>query len=305
MTKNKEQGTKNKGKMHITYLYLVICCFSCFIFSLSVFIEAMRRRRRLLQSFIMLLCSAGDNKWVSLSRSSQYSVSAHSFRDIAAFTKNSFLLTEYWASVRFAPIDVPERKSCLARVNSCFSSQRYLYRLYTLMANFLLFSSAMLFISISNIQKNSTKEKKKRTKNKEQRAEKREQRTKSREQRTKKREQRGDFCMKEFIEQQIIGAIRELLTKRVNEILRDEEFDTPIIEFGNYGCGYGVSPVILLSSCEKSEKERIIRLAAYSLTITFTLPETFETESQCYAYAGAVCTALKEILVWAGLLTGR
>jgi hypothetical protein len=51
-----------------------------------------------------------------------------------------------------------------------------LYRLYTLMANFRLFSSAMLFISISNIQKNTTEEKKK-TKNREQRAEKREQRT--------------------------------------------------------------------------------------------------------------------------------
>jgi hypothetical protein len=33
--------------------------------------------------------------------------------------------------------------------------------------------------------------------------------------------------MKVFIEQQIIGAIRELLTKRVNEILHDEEFAMP------------------------------------------------------------------------------
>ena len=100
--------------------------------------------------------------------------------------------------------------------------------------------------------------------------------------------------MKEFIEQRIINAVRKLLTGRVNEILRDEELNTPIIEFGDYGCGYGVSPVILLSSCEKSEKERIIRLDAYSMSITFSLPEKFETETQCYAYAGAVCTALKE-----------
>jgi hypothetical protein len=103
-----------------------------------------------------------------------------------------------------------------------------------------------------------------------------------------------DCCMKEFIEQRIIAAVRGLLTGRVNEILRDEEFNTPIIEFGDYGCGYAVSPVIALALCEKSEKERIIKIDAYSLTITFTLPETFETESQCYAYAGAVCTALKE-----------
>jgi hypothetical protein len=97
-----------------------------------------------------------------------------------------------------------------------------------------------------------------------------------------------------FIEQRIINAIRGLLTGRVTEILRDEEFSTPIIEFGDFGCGYAVAPVITLASCERTEKERIIRLAAYSLTITFSLPDSFEAESQCYAYAGAVCMALKE-----------
>ena len=97
-----------------------------------------------------------------------------------------------------------------------------------------------------------------------------------------------------FIEQRIINAVRGLLTGRVNEILRDEEFSTPVIEFGDYGCGYGVSPVVALASCERTEKERVIRLGAYSLTITFSLPESFEAESQCYAYAGAVCMALKE-----------
>jgi hypothetical protein len=76
--------------------------------------------------------------------------------------------------------------------------------------------------------------------------------------------------------------------------LRDEEFATPVIEFGDYGCGYAVAPVIALASCERSEKERIIRLAAYSLTITFSLHETFEAESQCYAITAAVCMALKE-----------
>ena len=100
--------------------------------------------------------------------------------------------------------------------------------------------------------------------------------------------------MKDFIEQRIIAAIRGLLTKRVNEILRDEEFSAPVIELGGYQGVGSVAPVIALSSCEKSEKERVIRLDAYSLTITFCLPETFETESHCYAYAGAVCMALKE-----------
>ena len=99
--------------------------------------------RMSLQSFMMLACSVGVIRLVSLSRSSQYSVSAHSLREIVTLTKNSFLLTEYWASLRFAPMEVPERRSCLARVNSRFSSHRYLYRLYVLIANLRLFSKAM------------------------------------------------------------------------------------------------------------------------------------------------------------------
>ena len=100
--------------------------------------------------------------------------------------------------------------------------------------------------------------------------------------------------MKEFIEQRIINAVRELLSGRVNEILLDEEFEVPIVEFGNYQDGGSVSPVIVLSSCEKSEKERIIRLDAYLLTITFFLPDKFQMVNQCYAYCAAVCWALKE-----------
>jgi hypothetical protein len=33
-------------------------------------------------------------------------------------TKNSFLLTEYLASVKFAPMDVPERNNCFANINN-------------------------------------------------------------------------------------------------------------------------------------------------------------------------------------------
>jgi hypothetical protein len=82
--------------------------------------------------------------------------------------------------------------------------------------------------------------------------------------------------MREFLELRIIRAIKTLLTGRVNEILREDSLDVPIIEFSKYGCGYGAVPVVALSSCEKSEKERIIRLDAYMVSITFALPETFE-----------------------------
>jgi hypothetical protein len=99
---------------------------------------------------------------------------------------------------------------------------------------------------------------------------------------------------KDLIELRILGAIRKLLTGRVNELLHDFEFDIPIIEFGNFGCGYGMVPMIALSLCECSEKERTLRLDAYTVTISFSLPETFESEVQCYAYCGAVCRAIKE-----------
>ena len=95
-----------------------------------------------------------------------------------------------------------------------------------------------------------------------------------------------------LIEPKIIEAVRGLLTGRVNEILREAEFVIPIIEFGDYEGGYAMSPVISLCSCERSDKERIIQLDAYTLTITFSLPETPEGELYCYAYSGAVSRAL-------------
>jgi hypothetical protein len=56
----------------------------------------------------------------------------------------------------------------------------------------------------------------------------------------------------------------------------------------------GTVPVIALSTCERSEKERIVRLDAYTLTITFTVPEHPEGERNCYAYTSSVATALGE-----------
>jgi len=97
-----------------------------------------------------------------------------------------------------------------------------------------------------------------------------------------------------FIEQRIIEAIRRLLTGRVNEVLSEWEFLIPVIEFSNFANRHTVVPTVSLASCECTEKERIIRLDAYSLSISFTLPETQETELYCYGYAAAVCKALGE-----------
>jgi hypothetical protein len=95
-----------------------------------------------------------------------------------------------------------------------------------------------------------------------------------------------------FIEQQIVSVVREILTERVNEMLCDMRFPVPPVEFGDYFGGFAVVPAVVLSSCERTEKERIVRLDAYSLTVTFNLPETPESEQQCYAYSGAISRAI-------------
>jgi hypothetical protein len=98
----------------------------------------------------------------------------------------------------------------------------------------------------------------------------------------------------DFIEQQIIEAVKKLLSKRVNELLGNMQYPIPIIEFTDYRGGTVITPAISLSTCECSEKERIIRQDAYSVTITFSLPETSDSEFHCYAYATALYKAMGE-----------
>ena len=95
-----------------------------------------------------------------------------------------------------------------------------------------------------------------------------------------------------FVEQKIISVVREILTGCINEMLRDTRHHVPTVEFGDYFDGSAVVPTVTLSSCERTEKERIIRLDAYSLTITFSMPETPESELNCYTYSGAVSRAI-------------
>ena len=94
--------------------------------------------------------------------------------------------------------------------------------------------------------------------------------------------------MNDYIELQIIEAVQGVLIGTVNEILRDTEFSIPVIEFGNSQSRLTVVPEITLSACEQTEKERIIRLEAYSLNISFSLPDMPESELHCYACSGAV-----------------
>jgi hypothetical protein len=98
-----------------------------------------------------------------------------------------------------------------------------------------------------------------------------------------------------FIEEILLNSLKKLLSGTVNELLEETEYPIPPIEFGrSLAGGSVVTPVLRLSTCERSEKERIIRLDAYTLTITFTVPEHPGGERNCYAYASSVVTALRE-----------
>jgi hypothetical protein len=118
-----------------------------------------------------------------------------------------------------------------------------------------------------------------------------------------------------FIEEIIINSLKSLLSGRVNELLGETEYPISPIEFGAYRGGSAVAPVIGLSTCERSEKERVIRLDAYTLTITFAVPEHPSDqrsvgERNCYAYASSVATALGENSTLGGaasraVLTGK
>ena len=110
--------------------------------------------------------------------------------------------------------------------------------------------------------------------------------------------------MKGFIESEIIKAVKRLLHGRVNEILGNWEIVVPIIEFGEISGMYAVSPVITLSSCERTEKERIIRLDAYCLNIAFTLQEHHDGELFCYGYSNAFNKAILEDFTLGGIADG-
>jgi hypothetical protein len=119
-----------------------------------------------------------------------------------------------------------------------------------------------------------------------------------------------DMTDKSLLEENILNSVKKLLSGRVNELLGEMEFPIPPVEFGSYRGGSVVAPVIALSTCERSEKEWVIRLDAYTLTIAFTVPEHPAGERNCYAYAASVATALGENSTLGGaasraVLTGK
>ena len=104
-----------------------------------------------------------------------------------------------------------------------------------------------------------------------------------------------------FTEEAIIGAVKRLLTGRVNELLGELQFNIPLIEFGIFRGDNVIAPSIQLTSCEQTDKERIIKLNTYSLTITIPVLEDIESEILCFAYANSIKKALGEDTTLGGI----
>jgi len=105
-----------------------------------------------------------------------------------------------------------------------------------------------------------------------------------------------------FIEQQIIDAVRKLLTGKVNDVLRNLEFQIPIVEFEIFRGVNVVAPLISISSCEQTEKERIVKQDIYSMSVAFPVLDSVESELYCFAYADAFNKALGDDVTLGGVV---
>jgi hypothetical protein len=95
-----------------------------------------------------------------------------------------------------------------------------------------------------------------------------------------------------FIEEEIEGRFLRLLDEPVNDFLQEMELKTPPLDVCGKPGGDAVYPDVFLSECERTEKERIIRIDAYAVAITFPVPDREEADVYCYAYAAAFEKAL-------------
>jgi hypothetical protein len=97
------------------------------------------------------------------------------------------------------------------------------------------------------------------------------------------------------MEEKVLNSVKSLLLGRVNEVLGEAKFLIPPIEFVHPANGgyYAITPELRVSSFERSEKDRIVLLDAYTVSVSFLCYGDYG-ERNCYTYAGAVDRALRE-----------
>jgi len=105
-----------------------------------------------------------------------------------------------------------------------------------------------------------------------------------------------------FIEQKIINAVKKLLSGYFNSYLLQLDFQIPVVEFGIFRGVDVIAPLIVLTSCEQTEKERIVKQDIYSLTVTFPVLDSVESEMFCFAYADAFNKALGDDVTLGGVV---
>ena len=97
-----------------------------------------------------------------------------------------------------------------------------------------------------------------------------------------------------FIEEAIIEAVKKLLSETVNRYFEKLEYQLSMIEFNNYANRYFITPTITITGCEQTEKERVIKLNVFSLTITCNIPEMPESGLYSFAYLAGIRKAVME-----------
>ncbi|GHU40836.1 hypothetical protein FACS1894190_08210 [Spirochaetia bacterium] len=104
------------------------------------------------------------------------------------------------------------------------------------------------------------------------------------------------------IEEQLIEMINEILTSTVNFYLSEMEEFVPLVELSSSGKlgSYGVCPQIELSEAARTDKDRIVRTDAYTMTITFVM-NSQNNKRDVYCYAAALESAINDDPTFGGV----
>jgi len=96
-------------------------------------------------------------------------------------------------------------------------------------------------------------------------------------------------------EKKILGAIRKLLVDDVNKLLEGLSFHVPTLEFGTHSGREVIVPHVSLSACERSEKERIVFVNAYTVEIGIPVDDLrdWDGELLAFAYGAAIRRAVR------------
>ena len=96
-------------------------------------------------------------------------------------------------------------------------------------------------------------------------------------------------------EEVVLNAVRRLLTDDVNKLLDGLGIPIPRFEFGNHAGREVAVPDIMLSKCERTEKERILFTSAYTVELNIPVDDLRDYDGELYmfAYSTAISRAVR------------